>query len=165
MLWVLEVLLSHFFLSIKDSKKLPITDERMTRFMISIDQCVKFVWQAFEDMKGGEIYVKKIPSMKIVDIAKVIAPNAKLEIVGIRPGEKLHEQMIGMDDSHSTYEYSDYYKILPQIYGWSSDISRIVKGKKVLENFSYNSENNSEWMTKLELKKWIKLNKDNLCRI
>jgi UDP-N-acetylglucosamine 4,6-dehydratase (inverting) len=154
-----------YFLSIKDSKKLPITDERMTRFMISLDQGVRLVWHAFEDMMGGEIYVKKIPSIKITDIAKAIAPNAKHEIIGIRPGEKLHEQMISSEDSHATYEYSEYYKILPQIYNWSNDISRIGKGKKVLKNFVYSSENNSEWMTRLELKKWIKLNKDNLEKI
>jgi FlaA1/EpsC-like NDP-sugar epimerase len=133
--------------------------------MISLDQGVRLVWHAFEDMMGGEIYVKKIPSIKITDIAKAIAPNAKHEIIGIRPGEKLHEQMISSEDSHATYEYSEYYKILPQIYNWSNDISRIGKGKKVLKNFVYSSENNSEWMTRLELKKWIKLNKDNLEKI
>ena len=83
---------------------------RMTRFMISLEQGVKLVWQTFEDMVGGEIYVKKIPSMKVTDIAHAIAPQAKLEIVGIRPGEKLHEQMIGAEDSYSTYEYSGTLK-------------------------------------------------------
>ena len=88
-----------FFMSLKDQGELPITDERMTRFMISLDQGVELVWHAFEDMVGGEIYVKKIPSMKITDIAKVIAPQAKHKIIGIRPGEKLHEQMISSEDS------------------------------------------------------------------
>ena len=83
--------------------------------MISLEQGVELVWHAFNDMSGGEIYVKKIPSMKITDIAKVIAPKAKQEIVGVRPGEKLHEQMIGIEDAPYTYEYSDHFKILPAI--------------------------------------------------
>ena len=91
-----------FFMSLKDQKQLPITDERMTRFMITLEEGVELVWHAFKDMVGGEIYVKKIPSIKIVDIAKVIAPKAKHKIIGIRPGEKLHEQMISSDDSYST---------------------------------------------------------------
>ena len=102
----------------------------MTRFMISLDQGVNLVWHAFEDMIGGEIYVKKIPSMKVTDIAKVIAPNAKHKIIGIRAGEKLHEQMISLEDSYSTYEYSSYYKILPQINEWGNDSLRIKDGKK-----------------------------------
>ena len=147
-----------FFLSLKDKEEMPITDERMTRFMISLDQGVKFVWHAFDDMVGGEIYVKKIPSMKVTDIAKVIAPNAKLKIIGIRPGEKLHEQMISSDDCYSTYEYSDYYKILPQIYEWGKDNLRIKDGKKVSENFNYSSDNNQEWMTKIDFQKWLEVN-------
>lgn len=148
-----------FFMSLKDEEELPITDERMTRFMISLDQGVELVWHAFEDMKGGEIYVKKIPSIKVTDIAKVIAPKAKHKIIGIRPGEKLHEQMISSDDSYSTYEYSSCYKILPQINEWGKDNSRIKDGKKVKEGFVYSSENNSEWMTKSDLQKWIDFNK------
>ena len=148
-----------FFMSLKDQEKLPITDERMTRFMISLNQGVELVWHAFKNMLGGEIYVKKIPSIKVTDIAKVIAPQAKHKIIGIRPGEKLHEQMIGSEDSHSTYEYSNYYKILPQINDWGKDRLRIKGGKKVSEGFVYSSENNSEWMTKSDLKKWINKNK------
>ena len=151
-----------FFLSIKDKGELPITDKRMTRFMISLDQGVELVWHAFEDMVGGEVYVKKIPSMKIIDIAKVVAPDAKHNIVGIRPGEKLHEQMIGSDDSYSTYEYLDYYKILPQINNWGKDTLRIKDGKKVPEGFIYSSENNQKWMTKSDLQKWIDLNKKHI---
>ncbi len=154
-----------FFLSIKDDQEIPITDERMTRFMISLDQGVKFVWQAFENMIGGEIYVKKIPSMKIIDIANVIAPKAKLKIIGIRPGEKLHEQMISSDDSYSTYEYSDYYKILPQIYEWGNDNFRIEGGKKVSENFNYSSDNNQDWMTKIDFQKWIEANQKFINKI
>ena len=147
-----------FFMSIKDKDEIPITDIRMTRFMISLDQGVELVWNAFDDMIGGEIYVKKIPSIKVTDIAKVIAPEAKHKIIGIRPGEKMHEQMISADDSYSTYEYSSYYKILPQINEWGKDNSRIKDGKKVKEGFIYSSENNSDWMTKSDLQKWIELN-------
>jgi FlaA1/EpsC-like NDP-sugar epimerase len=137
----------------------------MTRFMISLEQGVNLVWHAFEDMVGGEIYVKKIPSMKITDIAKVIAPKARHKIIGIRPGEKLHEEMISIDDANSTYEYSDYYKILPQINEWSNDNLRIKNGKKVLEGFMYTSDNNSEWMTNSDFKNWIDNNKDYIGKI
>ena len=99
-----------FFLSIADRGVLPITDDRMTRFMITLEEGVELVWHALEDMVGGEIYVKKIPSMNITDIANSVSPDATHEIVGIRPGEKLHEQMIGPEDVHHTYEYTDYYK-------------------------------------------------------
>ncbi len=153
------------FITLRDHGELPITDKRMTRFMISLDQGVKLVWKAFEDMKGGEIYIKKIPSMKVVEIAKVIAPKAKHKIIGIRPGEKLHEQMISSDDSYSTYEYTNYYKILPQINEWGRDRSRIKNGKKVPEGFSYTSDNNLDWMSKSQLQLWIKLNKKNLGKI
>ena len=151
-----------FFMSIKDQDELPITDERMTRFMISLDQAVKLVWYAFQDMVGGEIYVKKIPSMRVKDIAKVIAPNAKHKLIGVRPGEKIHEQMIGEEDSYSTYEYKDHYKILPQINDWSKHRLQKKNGKKVPSGFTYCSDNNSDWMTKSDLKKWINENKNYL---
>jgi len=154
-----------FFLTLKNSGEIPITDTRMTRFMISLEQGVDLVWHAFKDMLGGEIYVKKIPSMKVIDIAKIIAPSAKHKIIGIRPGEKLHEQMIGASDSYSTYDYPKYYKILPQINNWAKDSSRIKKGKKVPEGFIYSSEKNSEWMTESDLKKWINTNKNNIGKI
>jgi UDP-N-acetylglucosamine 4,6-dehydratase len=154
-----------FFLSLKNQKTIPITDERMTRFMISLEQGVSLVWHAFSDMTGGEIYVKKIPSMKITDIARVIAPHSKFEIIGIRPGEKLHEQMIGVEDSYTTFEYKDYYKILPQLNNWGADKKRIKQGKKVKEGFFYNSKNNSDWMTKTYFKKWIESNKEFIDKI
>ena len=154
-----------FFSTLKKSGEIPITDTRMTRFMISLEQGVDLVWHAFKDMLGGEIYVKKIPSMKVIDIAKIIAPSAKHKIIGIRPGEKLHEQMIGASDSYSTYDYPKYYKILPQINNWAKDSSRIKKGKKVPEGFIYSSEKNSEWMTESDLKKWINTNKNNIGKI
>jgi UDP-N-acetylglucosamine 4,6-dehydratase (inverting) len=151
-----------FFMSIKDGGKLPITDDRMTRFMISLEQGVELVWHAFEDMEGGEIYVKKIPSMKVTDIARAVAPDAEQEIVGIRPGEKLHEQMIGAEDSYYTYEYPDYYKILPQINNWDKDVNRIKDGKKVKEGFVYSSDNNNVWMNIKELQKWIDENRKKI---
>jgi UDP-N-acetylglucosamine 4,6-dehydratase len=151
-----------FFFSLKKKGVLPITDERMTRFMISLEQGVKLVWHAFEDMEGGEIYVKKIPSMKVTDVAKAVAPDAKQEIIGIRPGEKVHEQMISPEDSFYTYEYEDYFKILPAIHNWSNCINRIKSGKKVAEDFSYTSDNNSEWMTIDTLQAWVRNNADKV---
>ena len=150
-----------FFNSIKDTGELPITDLRMTRFMISLEEGVNLVWDSFEDMKGGEIYVKKIPSMKVIDIAETISPGCKKVIVGIRPGEKIHEQMIGIEDAPFTYEYENYFKILPQINNWSKDQDRIKNGIKVSEDFLYSSDKNSSWMTKNDLKKWIQKNNKN----
>lgn len=153
------------FHSIKESGVLPITDPRMTRFMISLEQGVELVWHAFEDMEGGEIYVKKIPSMKVTELAKVIAPEAKQEIVGIRPGEKLHEQMIGIEDAHFTYEYDEHFKILPQINNWDQDVCRIKDGKRVPEDFVYSSDKNAHWMSAEELKQWVKQNGDKIGKI
>lgn len=151
-----------FFMSIRDKGVLPITDERMTRFMISLQDGVGLVWHAFEDMIGGEIYVKKIPSMKMTDLARVVAPEARQEIIGIRPGEKLHEQMIGAEDSFHTYEYPEHFKILPVINGWSETAERIRDGKKVPEGFVYSSDNNSEWMSDSQLQEWIQANRDKI---
>lgn len=151
-----------FFMSIKDKGVLPITDERMTRFMISLEQGVELVWHAFEDMVGGEIYVKKIPSMKVTDLARVVAPEARQEVVGIRPGEKLHEQMIGAEDSFHTYEYPEHYKILPAINGWSTSPERIKDGKRVPEGFVYASDNNSDWMSDQQLQNWIEVNREKI---
>ena len=154
-----------FFHQIKDSGVIPITDERMTRFMISLEQGVELVWHAFEDMVGGEIYVKKIPSMKVTDLAEAVAPGIKHEIIGIRPGEKLHEQMIGEEDSLSTFEYDEYYKILPVINDWKHDPKRIKDGIKVEDGFTYNSGTNDEWMKVSELQDWLNKNIDNLGKI
>tara|TARA_Y100000768_G_scaffold223840_1_gene168934 strand:+ start:5749 stop:6747 length:999 start_codon:yes stop_codon:yes gene_type:complete len=151
-----------FFLDQKKTGKITITDSRMTRFMITLEQGVELVWEAFEDMIGGETYVKKIPSMNILDLADVVAPKIKQEIIGIRPGEKLHEQMISIEDAMYTYEYSDYYKILPLINHWSDDENRIKDGVKVEENFTYSSDTNKEWMTKDQLESWLEENKDKL---
>ena len=151
-----------FFMSIKNKGVLPITDDRMTRFMISLEQGVELVWHAFEDMVGGEIYVKKIPSMKVTDLAAVVAPEARQDVVGIRPGEKLHEQMIGAEDAYFTYEYPEHYKILPQINNWDKDASRIKDGKKVPEGFVYASDNNVQWMSNDELQAWINANRSKI---
>jgi len=154
-----------FFLSIKDQGVLPITDERMTRFMITLEEGVELVWHAFNDMVGGEIYVKKIPSMKMTDLAKAVAPEAKINVIGIRPGEKLHEQMISSEDAHYTYEYSNHFKILPTINNWCNSKSRIKDGTKVPEGFVYASDNNTEWMTTEELENWIELNREKIGNI
>ena len=148
-----------FFMSIADKGVLPITDDRMTRFMISLEQGVELVWHAFADMIGGEIYVKKIPSMRVTDIASVVAPAARHEIVGIRPGEKLHEQMIGIEDAPYTYEYDAHFKILPAINKWANDPARIKDGRKVADGFSYTSDTNPDWMAPDALADWISANR------
>lgn len=148
-----------FFMEQAKSGVLTITDPRMTRFMISLEQGVELVWHAFDDMVGGEIYVKKIPSMNICDIARAVNSDCKQKVVGIRPGEKLHEQMIGVEDAPHTYEYAGHYKILPAINNWDQDRSRIKDGKPVGEGFSYCSDNNKEWMTIPELQDWIAKNR------
>jgi len=154
-----------FFLSIADKGKLPITDARMTRFMITLEQGVDLVWHTFSDMVGGEIYVKKIPSMKVTDIAQAVAPDAEHEIIGIRPGEKLHEQMIGLEDAPHTFEYQDHYKILPAIHHWSEDPERISNGVKVAPDFTYSSDNNPEWMGIDTLRSWIAQNREKIGKV
>jgi UDP-N-acetylglucosamine 4,6-dehydratase (inverting) len=153
------------FLSVAEKGVLPVTDERMTRFMITLEQGVDLVWRAFEDMIGGEIYVKKTPSMKVIDIARAVAPHASHDIVGIRPGEKLHEQMIGAEDAQHTYEYADHYKILPAIHNWSQDPARINSGQKVAPGFTYCSDNNTDWMSIDTLRVWIEQNRDKVGKI
>jgi len=154
-----------FFMSIRDKGVLPVTDDRMTRFMISLEQGVELVWHAFDDMEGGEIYVKKIPSMKVTDLAAAVAPEARIEIVGIRPGEKLHEQMISPEDSFYTYEYPEHYKILPAIHNWDASAERIKDGTKVAEGFDYSSDNNPEWMSTADLQAWIAANQHKIGNI
>tara|TARA_Y100000590_G_scaffold188134_1_gene214428 strand:- start:1246 stop:2244 length:999 start_codon:yes stop_codon:yes gene_type:complete len=154
-----------FFLSIAKDGVFPITDDRMTRFMISLEEGVELVWHALNDMKGGEIYIKKIPSMKVTDIAKAISADTIQEIVGIRPGEKLHEQMIGFEDAAYTYEYTDHYKILPSIHQWNKDPERIGEGVKVDPDFTYCSDSNTEWMDIKTLQDWIEKNRKNIGKI
>lgn len=134
----------------------PITDPNMTRFMITLEQGVELVWHTFSDMVGGEIYVKKIPSMNIMDIAKAVSKDRPTKIVGIRPGEKLHEQMIGLEDAAFTYEYDQHFKILPMINNWFNSSNRIKDGVSVNKDFIYSSENNPEWMSVEKLEEWIR---------
>lgn len=153
------------FLRLASNGVLPVTDARMTRFMITLEQSVDLIWHAFEDMVGGEIYVKKIPSMKLVDVALACAPYAAHEIVGIRPGEKVHEQMIGPEDAAQTCEYGEHFKILPSIHNWSLDPKRINGGTMVATDFTYSSDNNSDWMSISALRAWIEQNRDKIGKI
>lgn len=139
-----------FFKKIKETGVVPITDERMTRFWITLDQGVQFVLDNLERMQGGEIFVPKIPSMNIMDLAKAIAPECETKIVGIRPGEKLHEAMIMEDDARHTVEYDSYYTIFPEVTWW--DAEKYTNGKLLPEGFAYTSDNNTEWLTIEELK-------------
>ncbi|TQR33863.1 UDP-N-acetylglucosamine 4,6-dehydratase (inverting) [Campylobacter sp. MIT 99-7217] len=141
-------------------RALPITDERMTRFWISLEDGVKFVLGNFKRMHGGEIFIPKIPSMKIIDLAKALAPNLDLDIIGIRPGEKLHEMMISSDDSHLSYEFKDYYAISPSIKFTNINLDFSTnalgeQGKRVQDGFSYASNNNPSFLSKEELLKMI----------
>jgi len=148
-----------FFLEMKKDGVLPITDDRMTRFNITLQEGVDYVLMALNKMWGGELFVPKIPSYRILDIAKAIAPNAKYQNVGIRPGEKLHEEMITATDAINTIEFDDYYVILPSTQIW--DIEKFRKesngkeGKFCEYGFSYNSGNNKKFLTIDELKKLI----------
>ncbi|MFA6789834.1 MAG: UDP-N-acetylglucosamine 4,6-dehydratase (inverting), partial [Arcobacteraceae bacterium] len=139
---------------------LPITDEKMTRFLITLEQGVNFVLKNFERMQGGEIFVPKIPSIKIVDLASFMAPHLKQTIVGIRPGEKLHEIMCPADDSHLTYEFADHFVISPTILfttrrNYDTNILGEV-GEKVVQGFEYNSGNNTIWLQKEEFLELLK---------
>lgn len=148
-----------FFQKLKaeNATTIPITDERMTRFWITLEQGVNFVLSSLEMMKGGEIFVPKIPSMKITDLAGIIVPGVPHKVVGIRPGEKLHEIMVPCDDSRSTHELEDRYVIEPSFNFWDAeDADRYQQYDKVGENFSYSSDNNSEWLCEDELKQLMK---------
>ena len=141
---------------------MPITDPRMTRFWITLQQGVDFVLTNFERMYGGEIFIPKIPSMRITDLTESLAPKFSYDVIGIRPGEKLHEQMISAEDAPHTYEYAEHFKVLPAIYNWSRDLKRISGGKLVHPNFSYASDNNPEWMTVDMLTHWITQNQEKI---
>jgi len=146
-----------FFLEQTKKKIFTLTDERMTRFMMTLEQAVKLVWKSLDDMKGGEMYVVKAPSMKIIDIIKSFSSKPKIKIIGIRPGEKIHEQMISLEESPYTYEYNEYFKILPQV---SDNYKKYKVSKKnlVRKDFFYRSDTNEMWMKKIDLQKWIKKN-------
>lgn len=142
------------------AKELPITDDKMTRFMITLQDGVDFVLKNFQRMQGGEIFVPKIPSLKIVDLAKFLAPNLPHKIIGIRPGEKLHEIMCPADDSHLTYEFEDHYVITPTIkFSSDSDFTKNLlgeEGKAVSQGFEYNSGNNDKWLNKEDFLELLK---------
>ncbi|OCL87486.1 UDP-N-acetylglucosamine 4,6-dehydratase (inverting) [Aliarcobacter thereius] len=141
-------------------KELPITDEKMTRFFITLEDGVNFVLKNFERMQGGEIFIPKIPSMKIVDMAKALAPNLPHKTIGIRAGEKLHEIMCPADDSHLTLEFDDHYVIKPTIkFSGYVDYSKNLLGevgKPVLQGFEYNSGNNKQWLSNEEFLEMVK---------
>jgi len=142
-----------FFLRKKEEGVLPITDERMTRFWITLEQGVQFVLDSFKKMRGGELFVPKIPSMNIIDLAKAIAPEAKTEIIGIRPGEKIHEVMISSDDATNALEFDVYYVIQPSLPWWDNvEYIKINGGRQVKDGFTYSSGNNTQWLTIDELK-------------
>jgi len=130
----------------RGAKSLPITDPRMTRFWITLDQGVAFVMSSMDMMAGGELFVPKIPSMRIVDLARAVSPEIPHEVVGIRPGEKIHEIMITEDDARSTVELDDRFVICPPMAGWSTEHLRAFYPRQVPEGFEYNSNNNSEWI-------------------
>ena len=138
-----------FFRDRAPSGVLPITDERMTRFWITLDQGVRFVMDSLDRMHGGELFVPKIPSMRVVDLAAAIAPAARLEVVGIRPGEKLHEEMINVSDARSTVDMGDYYVIQPELDWWPKEQ---LAGTAVPEGFSYSSDQNTQWLSVDELR-------------
>jgi len=143
------------FLKQRSTGKLAITDPRMTRFWITLERGVEFVLQSLEVMKGGEIFVPKIPSMKLVDLARVIGPDCELEIVGRRPGEKLHEVMVTEDDAQNTVEHDDFFTILPTISNWKQDEGADNSGRACPEGFRYSSETNARWLTVSELEEMI----------
>jgi UDP-N-acetylglucosamine 4,6-dehydratase len=141
-----------FFQKLAPTGELPITDERMTRFWITLEQGVRFVRACFDRMHGGELFVPKIPSMRVVDLAHAIAPNAKLKVVGIRPGEKLHEEMISSPDSRRTLDMGDYYVIQPEMEWFPAEK---LDGTPVEDGFSYGSDTNTSWLSVDELREMI----------
>ena len=146
-----------FFIQQRATGVIPITDPRMTRFWITLGQGVQFVLESIERMLGGEIFVPKIPSMKVSDVAKVVAPGCKTKIIGIRPGEKLHEVMITQDDALYTAEFESYYAIQPAAYWWDrSTYMKDTGGEAATEEFKYSSDTNSDWMTREQLAEILK---------
>ena len=135
-----------------EGKEIPITDSRMTRFWITLPQAVKFVVESFDLMHGGEVFVPRIPSMKILDLAEAVAPGVKTHEIGIRPGEKLHEEMIAADDSRRTIALSDRYVILPTVAEWGYEP---LSGESVADGFAYRSDSNDTWLSVAEIRKLL----------
>ena len=145
-----------FFMKCREVGKIPITDERMTRFWITLEQGVRFVIRCLDLMEGGEVFVPKIPSMKITDLAEAIAPGCPHETVGIRPGEKLHEVMISYDNARQTLEYDDYYVLQPTHRWWNQgDFQTRYGGKPCVDGFEYRSDNNDAWLTVEDLRSMV----------
>lgn len=144
-----------FFLAKRKTGVLPITDSRMTRFWITIEQGAALVLNALREMRGGEIWVPKIPSMRMTDLARVIAPECKQEIIGIRPGEKLHEVMIPVDDGRMSLEFENYFVIKPNFPWWDANWNTERGGKPCRENFYYGSDNNTDWLDEEQLARMI----------
>jgi UDP-N-acetylglucosamine 4,6-dehydratase len=141
------------FLEQRKRGKITITDPRMTRFWITLDQGVRFVIRCLEEMQGGEIFVPKIPSMRMMDVATCVAAGCEIETIGIRPGEKLHEVLVSEDEARNTLDVEGMYVIQPSQPWWKSE--NLTDGKAVPEGFRYASDTNSEWLTKLQLQEWI----------
>ncbi|HEX7117802.1 MAG TPA: UDP-N-acetylglucosamine 4,6-dehydratase (inverting) [Longimicrobiales bacterium] len=143
------------FLKLRERGVLPITDPRMTRFWITLQDGVQFVLRCLERMRGGEIFVPKIPSMNIMDVARAIAPDCETEIIGIRPGEKLHEVMISEDDARNTIEYEDCYAILPSYHRWDANPWLDDGGRRCPEGFRYSSDSNAQWLSVEQLREML----------
>jgi len=148
------------FLEQRKRGKITLTDRRMTRFCITLDQGVRFVIRCLEEMHGGEIFVPKIPSMRLVDLAEAIVPSSQIEEVGIRPGEKLHEVLVSEDEARNTFESDGMYVIQPAHPWWKPD--RRGQGEALPEGFRYASETNTEWLTKRELRELIDLEESQI---
>jgi len=142
------------FQQLADSGRLPVTDTRMTRFWITLPQAVQFVVDSFDRMTGGEIFVPRIPSTTIVDLAAAIAPDAAIDVVGVRPGEKLHEEMISEDDARRTFAFDDHYVIAPLLNEWTGG-NRWEDGKQLPEGFSYRSDTNDQWLGPDEIRELV----------
>ncbi len=150
-----------FFLEKRKNGVLPITDERMTRFNITLEEGVGLVRHALENMWGGEIFVPKIPSIRITDLAEAIAPGCRTEIVGIRPGEKMHEEMITPTDALHSMEFDKYFVILPSVRLWDANsFMKSFRGGMCEEGFSYTSESNTEWLTVEQIRELVRLHVD-----
>jgi UDP-N-acetylglucosamine 4,6-dehydratase len=142
-----------FFIRQRQNGKLTITDERMTRFWLTLEQGVRFVIHCIEQMQGGEVFVPKIPSTRILDLARVIAPEAEYEFVGIRPGEKLHEVLISEDEARSTIERQDMFIVKPAATLWQRDLA--YEGKPLPDGFRYSSDNNPVWLSEAEIREIV----------
>lgn len=154
-----------FFLSLPKGVPSPITHLSMTRFMITLHEGVDLVAEAFKTMLGGEVFVKKLPSMKVVDIAQALRPMEEIVEVGIRPGEKIHEQMIGAEDASFTLDCGDYFKILPSINSWAPHAEFTKSGVPVGEDFIYSSDVNDDWMPQEFLRRWVDINQSTFIEI